>query len=199
MRINVLGRLGTLGAVCALAVAGPLATAAQASTQPASAPTRVTVAAIPTVFNLNGTYDVGGPARPVISNVNDVLTVNMSAFGRPNASGTVLAPDLIQVRFPDNGTFGAVLVAPGIIKWSNGTEWRKLTPVPDVIGQTEFDARQILNAAGFGSRVSSPIDRTCIFVNVVRTQSPSAGTLALRGTSVSLVIPREPLDGCPPE
>jgi hypothetical protein len=149
------------------------------------------------VFHLSGTYDVGGPARPVISNVNVVLTVDMSGFGRPDACGTVIDRDISSVTFPDDATYGAGLIAPGAIGWSNGTLWRRLTRVPSVIRQTQLNAKQILSAAGFVGFVSStPVDRTCAFINVVRTQSPAGGTLALPGTVVLLSIPREPPDGC---
>jgi len=183
MKVNVWGRMGVLGAVCALAVIGPMTTAAQASTT--------------TVFNLNGTYDVGGPARPVISNVNDVLSVDMSAFGRPNAFGTVIATDLIRVTFPDDATYGAVLVAPGTIRWSNGTEWRRMPPVPNVRGRSEATAKQILSAAGFVGFVNvRPIDVTCTRVGLVSSQNPAPGTPALTGTVVLLSVLRAPPDGC---
>ena len=75
-----------------------------------------------------------------------------------------------------------------------------MTRIPSVLQQEEVAAKQILSAAGFVGTVSSrPIDFTCQFVDVVRSQTPTAGTLALPGTIVRLIIPREPLDGCPPE
>ncbi len=106
MRIHLSRGLAVLGAALALAGAAQFATAAQANAQPAA------VQATPTVFDLNGTYDVGGPARPVISNVNDILTVDMSAFGRPTANGVVINSDTIAVTFPDDATYGAKLLWP---------------------------------------------------------------------------------------
>jgi len=183
MKVNVWRRVGALGVLCALA-----------STMLTAAPAH---AAIATVFNLNGTYDVGGPARPVISNVNDALTVDMSAFGRANGFGTVIATDLIQVTFPGDATYGAVLVAPGTIRWSNGTEWRRMPRVPGVIGFTEPAARQTLGAAGFVVFVSGrPPALRCSDVGKVKLQSPVAGTAALQGSVVSIQIWKTPIDGC---
>ncbi len=193
MRIQLSRRLAVLGAVLALAGAAQVATAAPANAQP------VSVQAIPTVFDLNGTYNVGGTARPVISNVNDILTVNMSAFGRPAANGVVINSDTIVVTFPDDATYGAKLLWPGTIQWSNGSVWVKLVPVtvPSVVGLDRTTARQRLVTAGFAvSSLPGTRDLTCERINRVYSQSPSAGTLALPGSLVSIRYYQPPLGGC---
>jgi hypothetical protein len=172
-------RLGAALTVLFLSTAGLVAGIAA----PASAAT-------PTVFDLNGTYSDGGSARPVITNVNDNLTVNMSSQHRPNASGFVLAADRILVSFPDDTTYLGTLQAPGTILWSNGSAWSKTRPVPNLFGLTEANAVAAIQAAGFvkGTR-STFADHLCNFPQpAVGSQSPNAGAAALPGSAVSYTI-----------
>jgi alpha-tubulin suppressor-like RCC1 family protein len=61
--------------------------------------------------------------------------------------------------------------------------------VPSVIGQTQSEAAQTLQAAGFVlGRVALIVDLTCDFLGEVKTQSPAAGTFDPPGTSVSVGI-----------
>jgi hypothetical protein len=148
-------------------------------------------AATATVFNLNGTYSDGGSARPVITNVNDNLTIDMSSQHRPNASGFVLAVDRILVSFPDDTTYLATLLAPGTILWSNGSAWSLTRSVPNLFGLTETGAVAAIRAAGFvpGTR-STFADHLCTFPNkpAVGSQSPQAGAAALPGSAVGYTI-----------
>lgn len=66
-----------------------------------------------------------------------------------------------------------------------------VTTVPDVRGTTQAQATQALRAAGYvlGS-VGSVVD--CESVNRVRSQSPSAGTVLLPGSPVSITLGRRP-------
>src|SRR3982751_643742 len=115
MKLTLRRALGVFGAGAILAGLGMAGTVVQAGAQP------VASAAVTTVFDLNGTYTDGGSARPVISNVNDILTVDMSSQHRPTATGVVITSDTILVTFPDDGTYAAKLQAPGTIRWSNGS------------------------------------------------------------------------------
>ncbi|KOU36240.1 PASTA domain-containing protein [Streptomyces sp. WM6378] len=167
------------------------ATPVGASAHTASGPTHAAVAAAtPLVFDVNGTFTDGGSARPVMSDVNDVLTVDMSSQHRPTATGVVINSDTILVTFPDDATYTAKLQAPNIIRWSNGSAWQKLTlVVPDVSDDTRAVATSILNSAGFAvGRVTTVVDRTCNHNNTVSQQTPHAGTPALPGTAVNLTI-----------
>ena len=188
VRNKIFGGLLTAVLAVILTVAAAGAGAAAPVT---SAPARVAVpAAIPLPFDINGTFTDGGSARPVISDVNDILTVDMSSQHRPTASGVVINTDTILITFPDDATYTAKLQAPDIIRWSNGSTWQKLTlRVPDVGEKSQSVATSILNAAGFtvGS-VKSLVDPTCNHNKTVSAQTPSAGTLALRGTAVNLTI-----------
>jgi hypothetical protein len=66
-----------------------------------------------------------GERGPIIVQTGDSLTVDMSAYGRPVATGRVTAPSVARVTFPDDGTYTATLVSPSCIRWSNGTTWTK--------------------------------------------------------------------------
>ncbi|WHM40791.1 PASTA domain-containing protein [Streptomyces sp. BPTC-684] len=158
----------------------------------ASVPTRAAVAAAtPLVFDVNGTFTDGGSARPVISDVNDILTVDMSSQHRPTATGVVINSDTILVTFPDDATYTAKLQAPNTIRWSNGSTWQKLNlvRVPDVRDETQTVAKSILNSAGFAvGTVTTVVDRTCNHNKTVSDQTPGAGTSAVPGTAVDLTI-----------
>jgi alpha-tubulin suppressor-like RCC1 family protein len=61
--------------------------------------------------------------------------------------------------------------------------------VPSVIGDTQSEAAQALQAAGFVlGRVAVVVDITCEYLGEVKTQSPVAGTFDPFGTSVSIAI-----------
>jgi hypothetical protein len=150
------------------------------------------------VFDLDGTYSDGGSARPVISDVNDILTVDMSSQHRPTATGVVITSDTILVTFPDDTAFAAKLQAPGTIRWSNGSTWQKTRLVPDVRGETVAGARSVLTASGFTvGTVSSFVDRTCNNIGTVGRQVPGAGTSAVPGTAVNLSVGTQPPTPCP--
>jgi hypothetical protein len=83
-------------------------------------------AVVNTIINLNGRWTAGGPQSAVITTALPSLTVDMSAFQRPPAQGTVVDADTITVTFPDDATFTGTLQPPNRIRWSNGTTWTKL-------------------------------------------------------------------------
>ena len=61
--------------------------------------------------------------------------------------------------------------------------------IPSVIGQSQAEAAQTLQAAGFVlGRVSTVVDITCEYLGEVKTQSPAAGTLDPPGTAVAVSI-----------
>lgn len=196
MKIKMLKRFGTFGAALVLAGAGLLATTTAASAQ--AAPGTATTLTTSTVFDLNGTYSDGGSRRMRVTNLNDIITVDMSAIGRPNATGVVLNSDTILITFPDDATLSAKLRAPGTIRWSNGSAWIKTRPVPNLRYLTIDEAAAALNASGFqlGSVVGYP-DRTCNFIGVVGRQNPSAGAAAIPGSRVNVLIGERPGTLCP--
>jgi hypothetical protein len=129
----------------------------------------------------------------VISDVADILTVDMSSQHRPTASGVVVNSDTILVTFPDDATYGGKLVAPGTIRWSNGSTWRKLTfaTVPDVVGSTALAATSQLRAVGFA--VSSRTEATCDELpGHVARQTPLGGTSVPVGSTVVVYVAQWP-------
>jgi alpha-tubulin suppressor-like RCC1 family protein len=61
--------------------------------------------------------------------------------------------------------------------------------VPSVIGQSQSEAAQTLQAAGFVlGRVATVVDITCEYLGEVKSQSPAAGTFDPPGTSVNIAI-----------
>jgi hypothetical protein len=196
MSTNLHKKAGTLTAVLAMAGTALFVTAGAANAQSLSTPAATAGTAV--VFDLNGTYSDGGSARPVISDVNDILTVDMSSQHRPNATGVVISSDTILVTFPDDATYAAKLQAPGTIRWSNGSTWQKTRVVPDVRDDTVAGARSVLTASGFRvGTVSSFVDRTCNNIGTVGRQSPGAGTSAIPGTAVNLWVGSRPPTPCP--
>jgi hypothetical protein len=88
--------------------------------------TAVTATPIKTVFNLNGTWASGGAAGPVIAVNGNLISVDMSAYKRPSAAGSILDSSSISVNFPDDKTYTGELQAPKTIHWSNNTVWTKV-------------------------------------------------------------------------
>lgn len=80
----------------------------------------------PPLPELAGLWYYGGLPGPRITVSGTNLTVDMSAYRRPNASGTILGTGQIRVTFPDDNTFiGTLNSNPARINWSNNTLWTK--------------------------------------------------------------------------
>jgi hypothetical protein len=79
-----------------------------------------------TIFDLSGSWAAGGRPGPKISRSDNTLTIDMSAYRRPPATGSVIDEHTITVTFPDDATYTGTLVPPGTITWSNHTSWTKL-------------------------------------------------------------------------
>jgi hypothetical protein len=85
---------------------------------------------ITTVVNLNGLWSAGGPQNArILVNFENSLNVSMSAFHRPTAHGSILNATTITVTFPDDKTYTGTLQPPDMIRWSNGTVWRRVGDV----------------------------------------------------------------------
>lgn len=83
---------------------------------------------IDTVLRVHGIWAAGDRTVTIHQNRNS-LVVMMSAFGRPNASGSVLNSNTIKVTFPDDQTLTGTLERPDRIRWSNGTVWKRVGDV----------------------------------------------------------------------
>jgi hypothetical protein len=86
----------------------------------------ITGLSIQTVVDLEGTWAYAGVPGPRISESFASLTVDMSAYHRPTASGSVLDASTISVTFPDDATYTATLRPPGTLVWSNGSTWTRI-------------------------------------------------------------------------
>ncbi|MFD9697475.1 PASTA domain-containing protein [Lentzea sp. NPDC059081] len=64
--------------------------------------------------------------------------------------------------------------------------------VPDVVGASQSSARATLQAAGLGVVVTSAVDPTCNFINLVMRESPRAGTVVNVGSTVTITIGLKP-------
>jgi Domain of unknown function (DUF5050) len=84
------------------------------------------VGTIETVLNLSGKWASGGAAGPVISVNGSSIVVDMSAYHRPTAHGSIVNSTTITVNFPDDKTYTGTLQPPNTIKWSNGSSWAKV-------------------------------------------------------------------------
>jgi hypothetical protein len=84
---------------------------------------------ITTVFELAGPWAAGGGPGPKISRSGSTLAVDMSAYGRPPAYGSVIDAQTVTVTFSDDAIFTGRLLPPVTIAWSNGTSWTRV-PAP---------------------------------------------------------------------
>lgn len=177
--IRLLRRIGTLVAAVTLMGAGLLATTGAAA-----------VAHETPVFPLTGTYVDGTNIAIGITNVGDVIIVNLPG-GRPAGHGVVVNAHTIFVDFPDDQSYTGTLVLPGTIRWSNNTSWVKATQIPNVIGQSLTQATQTLQAAGFTSAFAGGVV-DCNNLGVVARQTPGAGRWAAPGATVQLRVGTRP-------
>jgi len=81
---------------------------------------------IKTLIDLNGTWASGGAPGPVVSVHGNSIAVDMSAYHRPAAQGTVVGEADITVTFPDDKTYTGKLQPPRTIQWSNSSTWTKV-------------------------------------------------------------------------
>jgi hypothetical protein len=84
------------------------------------------VATIQTVIDLKGAWASGGVRGPVISVTGNGITIDMSAYHRPPAHGSIVDGSTISVTFPDDKTYTGKLQAPATIHWSNNSAWTKV-------------------------------------------------------------------------
>jgi Ricin-type beta-trefoil lectin domain len=79
-----------------------------------------------TVLDLTGSWTDGSTRRAVLSTRFPSLTIDMSAYGRPAARGSIVDSSTITVTFPDDATYTGKLQPPSTIRWSNGSAWTKV-------------------------------------------------------------------------
>lgn len=89
-------------------------------------PVIVATQPIATVLNLNGKWAYGGIPGPAISVNGNSIVVDMSAYNRPTAHGSITDSSDIMVTFPDDKGYTGRLQPPSEILWSNNSAWTKV-------------------------------------------------------------------------
>ena len=70
--------------------------------------------------------------------------------------------------------------------------------VPDLTGDTQAQAGQVLQAVGLVlGAVSKTVDIHCANLGTVVSQNPPAGTAVFPGSAVSVTVSQPPPTGCP--
>ena len=85
-----------------------------------------TLASADTMIPLSGKWASGGVPGPFISVNAQSIIVDMSAYHRPAAHGSIVDRSDITVTFPDDRTYTGKLELPNMIRWSNNSAWTKV-------------------------------------------------------------------------
>lgn len=112
-----------------------------------------TIASIIPIINLNGKWASGGAPGPVITVSGNSISVDMSAYHRPAAYGTIVDNGDITVTFPDDKTYTGKLQPPSTIVWSNNSTWTKVGMVLAVGNIDEI--RELSGEAGVAAKGGS--------------------------------------------
>ncbi|MHC9296109.1 hypothetical protein ACRCUN_26900 [Mycobacterium sp. LTG2003] len=78
------------------------------------------------LIDLSGRWTDGSPRHAVIFADDTTLKIDMSDFGRPTATGSILDISTIRVKFPDEATHTGTLHPPRRIEWDNNSTWTKV-------------------------------------------------------------------------
>jgi hypothetical protein len=136
---------------------------------------------INTVVNLNGNWTDGSSRSAVISAELAALTIDMSAFSRPTAHGSIDGQSSITVTFPDDRTFTGQLQPPNTIRWSNNSVWTKIiNTVMDLNGNwTDGSPRSAVIFEGPAS----------ITIDMSDFDRPDAHGSIVNGSTISVTFP----------
>jgi hypothetical protein len=136
---------------------------------------------VSTLVNLSGDWTDGSNRNAVISVQFASLTVNMSAFNRPTANGSIDGWDTITVTFPDDATYTGRLETPNRIRWSNNSVWTKvINTVMDLNGNwTDGSDRTAVIYAGAKS----------IKIDMSDYDRPNASGSIVDSSSISVKFP----------
>jgi alpha-tubulin suppressor-like RCC1 family protein len=121
-----------------------------------------------------------------------VLAWGANADGELGIGTTTPVTGPVQVT----GLTGATQVAAGT-EAGFAVHAVPLTAVPDLTGDTQARAGQVLQAAGLVlGAVTTVTDKFCAHLGVM-SQTPAAGTAVFPGSAVSVTIGQAPATGCP--
>ena len=147
--------------------------------------TKALSGSITTLIDLNGAWASGGVPGPVISVSGNAISVDMSAYKRPTAFGSILDNSDITVTFPDDNTYTGKLQPPGTIAWSNNSFWTKVVPgsVPTLID---------LNGAWASGGVPGPVisvSGNSISVDMSAYKRPTAHGSVIDSSHITVTFP----------
>jgi len=95
------------------------------------------------------------------------------------------------------GLTGATQAAAGAASGFAVHVPQPLLTVPDLTGDTQAQAGQVLQAAGLAlGAVTKVTDKYCAHLGVM-SQNPAAGTAASPGSAISVTFDQPPPNGCP--
>ena len=141
------------------------------------------VATITPVFDLNGVWASGGTAGPIISVNGNSISVDMSAYKRPAAQGSIVDSSNISVTFPDDKTYTGTLELPGTIVWSNNSSWTKLPT-----GTSLFDLNGRWVSGGTQQALIS-VSGNVIAIDMSAYQRPAAQGFVVDSSRIVVAFP----------
>jgi hypothetical protein len=136
---------------------------------------------IVTAVNLNGSWTDGSSRSAAISVTRRSFSIDMSAFGRPVANGTVNGFSEITATFPDDKTYTGQLTQPNTITWSNGSRWTKIV-------NTVFDLNGIWSDGGPWVAVIHEAHGSLI-VDMSDFDRPTAQGKVLGSSTITMTFP----------
>ena len=135
---------------------------------------------IQTVVELNGSWTDGSANHAVISVHFKTLAVDMSAFHRPTANGSVSNSSTISVTFPDDKTYTGTLIQPNTIQWSNGSAWHKVVnTLLDLNGAWTDGTRRAIISEGIQS----------LSIDMSDYDRPAAHGTIISASTISVTFP----------
>lgn len=140
-------------------------------------------AAPPTAMasDISGRWSAEG-RQPVIAMKDAALTIDMSAFGRPTARGSVTTGSTIRVTFPDDTTLTGRLEGSSVIRWSDGSSWVK------VGARTIFDL-QGQWSGGTGPGPFFSVNASALSVDMSAFHRPTARGSIIDASTISMTFP----------
>ena len=135
---------------------------------------------IVTATDLNGSWTDGSTKNAVISVSRRSFSIDMSAFGRPTANGTIDGYSEITATFPDDKTYKGQLVG-NTIRWSNGSQWTKII-------NTVFDLNGSWTAGGpwIAVILERPVSLT---VDMSDFDRPTAQGTIINNSTITVTFP----------
>jgi hypothetical protein len=138
----------------------------------------VVQAPIVTVIDLNGRWTAGSTQSAAISAAGTALTIDMSAWGRPAANGSIVNGSTIKATFPDDASYTGILQPPNTIRWSNGSAWAKVAqPAPTTGGNAPPEKAPTTGGNALPDRYTAPTANLTAVANALKLRHKSLTTV----------------------